>query len=113
MSTISNVDQVLAQMRQLAAAAQGVEPQPGQSAQALEGGGDADFASLLKQSVDKVNELQQESGRLSEAFSAGDPNVDLGEVMIALQKAGVAFQAMTQVRNKLVDAYREVMSMQV
>ena len=110
MSTISNVDQILAQMRQLAAAAQGVEPQ---SAQTLQGGGDADFASLLKQSVDKVNELQQESGRLSEAFSAGDPNVDLGEVMIALQKAGVAFQAMTQVRNKLVDAYREVMSMQV
>ncbi len=107
MSTI-NVDQVLAQMRQLAAAAQGGQPE---AVEAKGGGGD--FAALLKQSVDKVNEMQKESGRLSEAFSAGDPNVDLGEVMIALQKAGVAFQAMTEVRNKLVDAYREVMSMQV
>lgn len=107
MSTV-NMDQVLAQMRQLAAAAQGDKP-----AAVEDKSGGEDFAALLKQSVDKVNEIQKESGRLSNAFSAGDPNTDLGEVMIALQKAGVAFRAMTEVRNRLVDAYREIMSMQV
>jgi flagellar hook-basal body complex protein FliE len=67
----------------------------------------------LKQSIDQVNAMQQEASKLSSAFSAGDPSVDVTEVMIALQKAGVAFQAMTEVRNRLVSAYQDVMSMPV
>jgi flagellar hook-basal body complex protein FliE len=54
-----------------------------------------------------------QAGQLAESFSAGDPGVDLAQVMVALQKASVSFQAMTQVRNKLVDAYRDIMSMPV
>ena len=73
----------------------------------------ANFSSLLKQSIDKVNELQQSSGDLSKAFELGDPSVSLAEVMIARQKSSVAFQSVLQVRNKLMEAYREVMSMQV
>jgi len=76
-------------------------------------GNGPDFSSLLKQSVDKVNELQKQSGGLSKAFELGDTNVSLAEVMIAKQKAGVAFQSVLQVRNKLVEAYKQVMSMQV
>ncbi len=109
MSTISNVDQVLAEMRRLTAAAQSTPAETGQVEQA----GSGNFASLLKQSVDEVNNIQQTAGKLSSAFSAGDPNVDVAEVMVALQKAGVAFQAMTEVRNRLVSAYQEIMSMQV
>lgn len=109
MSTISNVDQVLAEMRRLTAAAQSTPTETGQVQSAS---GD-NFATLLKQSVDEVNDIQQTAGKLSSAFSAGDPNVDVAEVMIALQKAGVAFQAMTEVRNRLVSAYQEIMSMQV
>ncbi len=108
MSTISNVDQVLAEMRRLAAAAQAA-PAEVDATQQPQG----DFASLLKQSVDEVNSMQQTAGKLSAAFSAGDPNVDVAEVMVALQKAGVAFQAMTEVRNRLVSAYKEIMGMQV
>ncbi|HCA27093.1 MAG TPA: flagellar hook-basal body complex protein FliE [Betaproteobacteria bacterium] len=108
MSTISNVDQVLAEMRRLTAAAQSTSAELDKSQSA---GGD--FASLLKQSVDEVNSIQQTAGKMSAAFSSGDPNVDVTEVMVALQKAGVAFQAMTEVRNRLVSAYQEIMSMQV
>jgi flagellar hook-basal body complex protein FliE len=108
MSTISNVDQVLAEMRRLASVAQGSGVEAGTAQK-----GGADFASLLKQSVDQVNEMQQSATRLSTALSAGDPNVDVAQVMVALQKAGVAFQAMSEVRNRLVSAYQDVMSMQV
>ena len=107
MSTISNVDQVLAEMRRLTAAAQSA---PAELDKPQSGG---DFAALLKQSVDEVNSIQHAAGKLSNAFSAGDPNVDVTEVMVALQKAGVAFQAMTEVRNRLVSAYQDIMSMQV
>ena len=60
-----------------------------------------------------MDDIQNESGRLSEAFVMGDPSVSLAEVMIAKQKAGIAFEATIQVRNKLVSAYKEIMSMQV
>jgi len=76
-------------------------------------GNGPDFSSLLKQSVDKVNELQKQSSSLGKSLELGDANVSLAEVMIAKQKAGVAFQSVLQVRNKLVDAYKQVMSMQV
>jgi flagellar hook-basal body complex protein FliE len=108
MSTISNVDQVLAEMRRLASVAQGGGIEAGTAQK-----GDADFAALLKQSVSQVNDMQQSATRLATAFSAGDPNVDVAQVMVALQKAGVAFQAMTEVRNRLVSAYQDIMSMQV
>ena len=73
----------------------------------------ANFSALLKQSIDKVNELQKSSGDLAKAFELGDPNVSLAEVMIARQKSSVAFESVLQVRKKLMEAYREVMSMQV
>lgn len=101
------ISKVLEQMRAMAAQAQGVQ------ATEVQGNEAAGFADLLKRSMDAVNETQHQAGSLSEAFEAGDPNVDLAEVMIALQKANVSFQAMTQVRNKLVDAYQEIMRMSV
>ncbi len=73
----------------------------------------ANFSTLLKQSIEKVNELQNSSNNLAKAFELGDPSVSLAEVMIAKQKSSVAFQSVLQVRNKLTDAYREIMSMQV
>ncbi|CAB0151056.1 Flagellar hook-basal body complex protein FliE [Pseudidiomarina piscicola] len=71
------------------------------------------FAAELKQSVEKINELQQTSGAKTTAFQLGDPNVSLSEVMVAKQKAGLAFDMGVQMRNKLVGAYKEIMSMQV
>jgi len=108
MSSISNVEQVLAEMRRLTAVAQSGPAEVG-AAQASR----TEFADLMKQSINQVNDTQQMATKLSSAFSAGDPNVDVTEVMIALQKAGVAFQAMTEVRNRLVSAYQDIMSMPV
>lgn len=71
------------------------------------------FAELLKGAVDKVNEHQAEASRLRTAYEQGDPSVDLPQVMIQAQKASVSFQAMTQVRNRLVTAYEDVMKMPI
>ncbi len=101
-----DITRVLAQMRAMAAQAQGAEAN-----KATQGAGGADFSDMLKRSINAVNDTQQQAGKLATAFEAGDPNTDLTQVMIALQKANVSFQAMTQVRNKLVDAYNEIMRM--
>ncbi len=98
---------VLQQMRLLANEAQG---HPTQSAGAEE---QVSFTELLKQSVDKVNGFQQQARQLSAAFERGEPQVSLAEVMIAGQKASIAFQALTQVRNHVMSAYQEIMGMQV
>lgn len=72
-----------------------------------------DFSALLKGAIDHVNDIQNKADKLENAFETGDPNVNLIEVMVALQRANVSFQAMTEVRNKLVSAYQDIMSMQV
>ena len=71
------------------------------------------FGDIMNQAVNKVNEVQQASGSMSKAYLQGDSNVDITDVMIASQKAGVAFDAMVQVRNKLVEAYRDVMNIPI
>jgi flagellar hook-basal body complex protein FliE len=71
------------------------------------------FSDALKSSLDKVNEVQQESQRLGKNFAMGDDSVSLSDVMIAGQKANISFQATIQVRNKLVSAYQDIMNMQV
>lgn len=73
----------------------------------------SDFGSLLKDAVNSVNSLQQDAGAKKTAFEMGDRSVSLGETMIATQKASIAFDATVQVRNKFVEAYKEIMSMPV
>lgn len=72
-----------------------------------------DFGNLLKDAINTVNDLQQDAGAKKVAFSMGDRSVTLAETMIASSKAGVAFDATVQVRNKFVEAYKEIMSMPV
>jgi flagellar hook-basal body complex protein FliE len=71
------------------------------------------FSNLMKRAVDQVNETQMQATDLSKAFEMGDSKVDLSEVMIAIQKSRVSFQALTEVRNKLLTAYQDVMNMPV
>jgi flagellar hook-basal body complex protein FliE len=73
----------------------------------------SDFSSLLKNAIDNVNGLQKNSNQLATAVEMGDPNVSLAQAMIAGQKSSIAFEATVQIRNKLVEAYKEVMSMPV
>lgn len=103
-----DTSQLLTQMRAMATAAQN---QMGETTQTNPAG--SDFGDLLSKSIDSVQELQSESGNLGDAFISGDPKVSLAEVMIAKQKAGIAFEATLQVRNKILSAYKEIMSMPV
>ncbi len=102
-----NPETLLVQMRAMSAQIQGKAVEVPTAEQS------ANFADLLRQSIDKVNNLQQTSDTLSQSFQKGDPNVQMSEVMVSLQKANVSFQAMVEVRNKLVSAYQEIMNMQV
>ncbi|MFK7974632.1 MAG: flagellar hook-basal body complex protein FliE [Halioglobus sp.] len=102
------INQVLAQMRAMSLQAQ----QP-LSTKGVEGAAKTEFSDLMQASLDQVTEAQSSAKSLATAFESGDTSVELPEVMVALQKANVSFQAITQVRNKLLNAYQEVMNMQV
>lgn len=99
-----NIDQVLAQMRILRDQA---------SNKVVETNNSVDFSSLLQQSIDQVNDVQQQASKLAQSFETGETDASLAEVMVSLQKANVSFQGMVQVRNKLVDAYKDVMNMSI
>jgi flagellar hook-basal body complex protein FliE len=103
------IQNVLAQMRALSArAANGAAGADGAAAAQR-----ADFAALLKQSLDEVNAAQHDASRLATRFEQGAPEVSLAEVMVSTQKASLQFEAVTQVRNRLIAAYQEIMNMQV
>lgn len=115
MSTIesSGIQSVLAQMR--AAAQTGILP-PAQTATAapVQGAQETQsFGEVIAQSLDSVSATQARAGKLAEAFEMGDPNVALPRVMVALEQASVSFEAVKQVRNRMVAAYQEIMNMQV
>lgn len=71
------------------------------------------FQDLLLSSMNSVAEAQQEATDLKAAFEQGINDIELPEVMIASQKATIAFEATVEVRNKLLAAYQEIMNMQV
>jgi flagellar hook-basal body complex protein FliE len=101
------ISQVLAEMRALQSRASGISEAPAAAAQPSE------FANLLKNSLDQVAGMQNQATALADAYESGDKSVDLTKVMLEVQKASLAFRAMTEVRNKLVDAYQQVMNMSV
>ncbi len=102
-----NMDQLLVQMRAMADRASSIQ----ETARA--NNTEADFTNMFKDAVNKVNEAQQASSHLKQQFEMGNPDVELTDVMIASEKSTISFQAMTQVRNRLVSAYQEIMNMQV
>lgn len=71
-----------------------------------------DFGKLLSRAIDATSEAQQDADSAIARLAAGEP-VDLHQVMIAMEKAEITTQLATEVRNKLVEAYQEVMRMQV
>ena len=103
--SISAIESVLQQMRATAVQS-GITPPAGPAA---EHGG---FAAELKRSIDSISGAQTKAYGQAEDFELGKPGVALNDVMVDLQKANVAFQTGVQVRNKLVSAYQEMMSMQ-
>lgn len=100
-----NATQLLSQIRTLGADLQPIQPtaEPPKAA----------FNDLLKATLGAVSEAQHESAALKTDFENGTGNKSLAEVMIASQKADLSFRAVTEVRNKLVTAYQDIMNMPV
>ena len=108
------ITQVLAEMRALQARASGISEGPASAyAASAASAQPSEFANLMKGSVDSVATMQNHATALADAYESGDKSVDLTNVMLEVQKASLAFRAMTEVRNKLVDAYTQVMNMSV
>lgn len=103
------IGQVVAQMRALAARAGG---EMGIEA-ADSGQGGVRFSDLMRQSIDDINQAMLSSRSMADAFEAGDESVSLTELMVNAQRASLEFQALTEVRNKLLNAYQDIMRMQV
>ena len=101
------INQVLSQMRAMQAMARN------ESSSSTEANATAPFSELMSQSIDQVNNSMQESKTTAVRFESGDPSVSLAEVMINAQKASIQFSGMTEVRNKLLTAYKDVMNMPV
>ena len=69
------------------------------------------FGETLQNALEGVNGAQKNAGALAQAFELGDPRADLARVMVAMQQSQVAFRATVEVRNRLVQAYQDVMNM--
>jgi len=78
-------------------------------AQAASGG----FSDAFKTALNNVSKAQNDASRLQNEVQMGNPNVSLEETMLAMQKAQIGFQAALNVRNRMVQAYTDVMNMQV
>jgi flagellar hook-basal body complex protein FliE len=74
----------------------------------LQGG----FGDVLKQAVTEINQLQNSADKAITGVQLGQSG-SIHEAMIALEKADISFRAMMQVRNKILEAYQEIMRMQV
>ena len=102
-----NLNAMLAELKAASASAQG------RAAPAAAAGSGPDFAQVLKGAIEQVNEAQASAQKMAEDFASNQGNANLQDVMINLQKASLSFQQMVQVRNKLVNAYQDIMNTQV
>lgn len=117
---MSDVTAILSQIRsyqhQMGARALEPVPNPGAFAPGQVGLGQPgvkapSFGETLQNALEGVNTTQKTAGALAQAFELGDPRADLARVMVAAQQSQVAFRATVEVRNRLVQAYQDVMNM--
>jgi flagellar hook-basal body complex protein FliE len=112
------IDAVLSQIRAMQSQVRGVSAPTNEVAQVagtatgIQGPANS-FANVMKQGLDQVNQTQQRAADLATQFERGAPGVELPQVMLEMQKASVSFRAVTEVRNKLVDAYQTIMNMPI
>lgn len=71
-----------------------------------------DFDSLLGDFIHEVNDLQQHAGAAVQRLASGE-TTEIHDVMIAVEKAGVSFELMMEIRNKMLEAYQELMRTQM
>lgn len=74
--------------------------------------GKLSFGDMLNQKIEEANSLQKQADQLTDSFLQGEP-VEIHEMLIAMEKADLALREMTEIRNKLVEAYQNVERMQI
>lgn len=74
---------------------------------------EASFADVLRNSLNDINNQQITADKLTDSFTKGEDGVDITDVMLATAEANTSLQYAVQVRNKLVDAYQEIVKMQI
>ncbi len=77
------------------------------------GGAEGGFSGALKSALGSVSAAQNDATRLQKEVQMENPNVSLEQTMVAIQKAQIGFQATLHVRNRMVQAYTDIMNMQV
>ena len=114
-SAVSSADRVMAiraQILERNEALQRANQIGGARAPATEAAGGNSFGATLEAALKSVNESQSAASKASAAYERGD-TVDVAQVMLARQQASIAFEATLQARNKLLSAYKDIMSMPV
>jgi len=106
----NNVSSVLAQMKSIESMAKSTPLEIGATVKQSDM---PSFSDMMVKAVDNVNDTQKTAASLGQRFEMGDESVDLAQVMVSMQKARVSFEALTEVRNKLLTAYQDVMNMPV
>ena len=86
---------------------------PRLSSSQVTGGADGGFSGALKSALSSVSAAQNDATRLQREVQMESPSVSLEETMVAIQKAQIGFQATMHVRNRMVQAYTDIMNMQV
>jgi flagellar hook-basal body complex protein FliE len=107
---LSGIESMLQQMRSLVQAAEKGVSDPAELSPTVSSQQSVSFADELERSLKRVSSAQNASTAQAKAFELGDPRVSLNDVMIDMQKANIGFQTAVQVRNRLVEAYQQVMS---
>ncbi|MFL6551386.1 MAG: flagellar hook-basal body complex protein FliE [Povalibacter sp.] len=113
-----NIDSVLSQIRSMQSQIGSVSGQAQKPTHAVAGvhpdaAAPGSFANVLKQGLTQVNETQQRADSLATQFERGVPGIELPQVMLEMQKATVSFRALTEVRNRFVSAYQDIMNMPI
>jgi flagellar hook-basal body complex protein FliE len=112
------IDAVLSQIRSMQSQIKGVGAPQNDVAKVAGVGGAVQapansFANVMKQGLDSVSQAQSRATELATKFEQGVPGVELPQVMLEMQKASVSFRAITEVRNRFVSAYQEIMNMPI
>src|ERR1700744_2633162 len=115
------IDQVLSQIRSLAAQTQAVGIKPAglvndaaaASGTAAASATGSSFATLMRSGLEQANQAELKANDLADKFERGVPGVALPTVMLEANKANLTFRAVTEVRNRLISAYTDIMNMQL
>lgn len=106
----NNVNSVLMQMQSIESMAKSTPVEVATASKQTDG---TSFSDMMLKAIDTVNMNQQTAAEMSQRFEMGDKSIDLAQVMVNSQKAKISFQALNEVRNKLLTAYQDVMNMPV